>query len=366
MGATLADGGLNPVTGERVVAPTSATTRSPSWHRRLYETSGDWLWEIGLPGKSGIGGGIVTVSPARAASGPSPRGWTRPATASAASSPRSSSRAGSASTSWSPARATPPVNDSLTRPLERRPGLSLGSRSMRMGRVILALALAGALPAAAEIPAPTDATLVVAALEPMPRPGRAGPGSALHRRRRPLHPALQLRPRRLRRHRGGGAEERPRPELLRPADLEGEPVRRRRGQPGRGTGDRPVHARHRRAPRPRRPVQPRRRAGRVGRLPRRPQPRATATSASPRWPTTAARREPTVSSPAPPACPTRPAPTSRRSPASVAPRPGATRRRRPSTWRWPATAASRPPASPGPRTVRSASSAPRRCCGPGG
>ena len=29
----------------------------------LYETSGDWLFDIGLPGKSGIGGGIVTVSP---------------------------------------------------------------------------------------------------------------------------------------------------------------------------------------------------------------------------------------------------------------------------------------------------------------
>jgi len=28
----------------------------------LYETSGDWLYEVGLPGKSGIGGGIFTVS----------------------------------------------------------------------------------------------------------------------------------------------------------------------------------------------------------------------------------------------------------------------------------------------------------------
>ncbi|MGH8007947.1 MAG: glutaminase, partial [Candidatus Binatia bacterium] len=27
--------------------------------------SGDWLYEIGLPGKSGIGGGIVTVSPGK-------------------------------------------------------------------------------------------------------------------------------------------------------------------------------------------------------------------------------------------------------------------------------------------------------------
>lgn len=29
----------------------------------LYETSGDWLYQVGLPGKSDIGGGIVTVSP---------------------------------------------------------------------------------------------------------------------------------------------------------------------------------------------------------------------------------------------------------------------------------------------------------------
>ena len=31
----------------------------------LYELSGDWLYEIGMPGKSGVSGGIVTVSPGR-------------------------------------------------------------------------------------------------------------------------------------------------------------------------------------------------------------------------------------------------------------------------------------------------------------
>ena len=31
--------------------------------RLLYELSGDWLYEIGLPGKSGVSGGIVIVSP---------------------------------------------------------------------------------------------------------------------------------------------------------------------------------------------------------------------------------------------------------------------------------------------------------------
>jgi glutaminase len=66
MGATLADGGVNPLTRQRVVEPgichhalAVMTTAG------LYETSGDWLYDIGLPGKSGIGGGIVTVSPGK-------------------------------------------------------------------------------------------------------------------------------------------------------------------------------------------------------------------------------------------------------------------------------------------------------------
>ena len=33
--------------------------------RTRYEPSGDWLYDIGLPGKSGIGGGIVTVAPGK-------------------------------------------------------------------------------------------------------------------------------------------------------------------------------------------------------------------------------------------------------------------------------------------------------------
>jgi glutaminase len=31
----------------------------------LYETSGDWLYDVGLPGKSGVGGGIVTIAPGK-------------------------------------------------------------------------------------------------------------------------------------------------------------------------------------------------------------------------------------------------------------------------------------------------------------
>jgi glutaminase len=31
----------------------------------LYEISGDWLYEIGLPGKSGVSGGMITVAPGK-------------------------------------------------------------------------------------------------------------------------------------------------------------------------------------------------------------------------------------------------------------------------------------------------------------
>jgi glutaminase len=66
MGATLADGGVNPVTGVRVVSAESCRyTLTVMTTAGLYETSGDWLYQVGLPGKSGIGGGIVTVSPGK-------------------------------------------------------------------------------------------------------------------------------------------------------------------------------------------------------------------------------------------------------------------------------------------------------------
>jgi len=66
MGATLADGGVNPLTKERVVdASVCHYVLAVMATAGLYETSGNWLYEIGLPGKSGIGGGIVTVSPGK-------------------------------------------------------------------------------------------------------------------------------------------------------------------------------------------------------------------------------------------------------------------------------------------------------------
>jgi glutaminase len=66
MGATLAAGGVNPVTRTRVVdADVARATIAVMAVAGLYETTGDWLLDVGLPGKSGIGGGIVTVSPGK-------------------------------------------------------------------------------------------------------------------------------------------------------------------------------------------------------------------------------------------------------------------------------------------------------------
>lgn len=70
MGATLADGGTNPVTGLQVVDPDIAhAALAVMTIAGMYETSGDWLFDVGMPGKSGIGGGLVTVSPGKGALG---------------------------------------------------------------------------------------------------------------------------------------------------------------------------------------------------------------------------------------------------------------------------------------------------------
>ncbi|WP_028660966.1 glutaminase A [Nocardioides insulae] len=66
MGATLADGGVNPRTGEQVVsAEVARDTLALLASCGLYERSGEWLFEIGLPAKSGVSGGIVAVSPGK-------------------------------------------------------------------------------------------------------------------------------------------------------------------------------------------------------------------------------------------------------------------------------------------------------------
>ncbi len=68
MGATLADGGVNPVTRISVVSPETAhAVLAVMTIAGMYETSGDWLLDVGMPAKSGIGGGIVCVSAGKGA-----------------------------------------------------------------------------------------------------------------------------------------------------------------------------------------------------------------------------------------------------------------------------------------------------------
>ncbi|WP_336921318.1 glutaminase A [Aquipuribacter sp. SD81] len=64
MGATLAAGGLNPLTGEQVVPATvDRTVLSVMATCGMYDGAGRWFTEVGLPAKSGVAGGIVAVQP---------------------------------------------------------------------------------------------------------------------------------------------------------------------------------------------------------------------------------------------------------------------------------------------------------------
>jgi glutaminase len=64
MGATLANGGVNPVTDKRVIAQANVPhVLALMAMEGLYTASGDWAYTVGLPAKSGVGGGLVAVSP---------------------------------------------------------------------------------------------------------------------------------------------------------------------------------------------------------------------------------------------------------------------------------------------------------------
>lgn len=66
MAATLANGGKNPVTGKTVLSskyvPNVLAVMATAG---LYDDSGKWLYRTGLPAKSGVGGGILAVSPGK-------------------------------------------------------------------------------------------------------------------------------------------------------------------------------------------------------------------------------------------------------------------------------------------------------------
>ena len=97
MGATLADGGVNPLTGAHVVSADACRHALGAMATAgLYETSGDWLFESASPARAASAAASSRSRPARAGSAPSHRRSTLPATACAASSWRASCRAGSA------------------------------------------------------------------------------------------------------------------------------------------------------------------------------------------------------------------------------------------------------------------------------
>lgn len=67
MGATLACGGVNPLTGEQVFPErTALILRALMMTCGLYDGSGDFAVRVGFPAKSGVGGGIMGSVPARA------------------------------------------------------------------------------------------------------------------------------------------------------------------------------------------------------------------------------------------------------------------------------------------------------------
>jgi glutaminase len=66
MAATLANGGKNPVTGKTCVSPANVPEiLAVMATAGLYDDSGKWLYHTGLPGKSGVGGGLIAVSPGK-------------------------------------------------------------------------------------------------------------------------------------------------------------------------------------------------------------------------------------------------------------------------------------------------------------
>ncbi len=66
MAGTLANRGVNPVSKTKVVSPGNVPPILAEMAMEgLYDTSGDWAYEVGLPGKSGVGGGVMAVAPGK-------------------------------------------------------------------------------------------------------------------------------------------------------------------------------------------------------------------------------------------------------------------------------------------------------------
>ncbi|MCK1390868.1 glutaminase A [Bradyrhizobium sp. 1] len=66
MAATLANRGINPVTGVQVITPhIVARTLSVMTSSGMYDYAGEWTYRVGIPAKSGVGGGIVAALPSQ-------------------------------------------------------------------------------------------------------------------------------------------------------------------------------------------------------------------------------------------------------------------------------------------------------------
>ena len=68
MAATLANDGKNPITGKQVIKPENVShILATMMSAGLYDGSGGWAWTVGVPAKSGVGGGIIAVIPGEGA-----------------------------------------------------------------------------------------------------------------------------------------------------------------------------------------------------------------------------------------------------------------------------------------------------------
>ena len=64
MGETLANGGVNPLTGQRAIEQPYVKYLLSIMHScGMYDYAGEWAYRVGIPSKSGVGGGIVGVIP---------------------------------------------------------------------------------------------------------------------------------------------------------------------------------------------------------------------------------------------------------------------------------------------------------------
>ncbi|MGJ0396507.1 MAG: glutaminase A [Methylocystis sp.] len=66
MAATLANSGRNPLTGDQIISPyVVARALSVMTSSGMYDYAGEWIYRVGIPAKSGVGGGIIAALPAQ-------------------------------------------------------------------------------------------------------------------------------------------------------------------------------------------------------------------------------------------------------------------------------------------------------------